>query len=152
MDHISKNISSYEERLCKADFSEQPLMAETQSKTTGLYGRYSTVYHGLTEMFNLGSVETLLIAEILSWSQGKEQCCTASQETLARATGVTATTVNTTLKELHNRGLIVKSTTKGFHGTNRIKVTPEMSSLVDEIKKYINGRRTENQTNKNKPL
>lgn len=97
---------------------------------------YSTVFNGISIKYKLQPIEILIVSNIHSLSL-KHGCCYASQKTFADLLNVSVPTISTNLKNLEQKGIIIKSETKSKFGTLRWKVVDEVGEYIKELKQQI---------------
>lgn len=148
MEHISKKTTVHEGHLAPPPWvgeaqggcdNEQPVVLPVGATKETMY---STVYHGLTVRFGLRPIESLLLATIISLSK-KNGYCIAGQAMLASTLGTTEPTINATLKELGQKGLIEKSEKRSHLGTNKIRVSKKVEEHLKYLQEKIAARKKE---------
>lgn len=116
---------------------------ETPSKIrlgkTEISNNFSVIYHGLSERYNLSPTESILLAMIYSLSGQGKKVCYMGVGTFAKRINVSEPTINTSLNNLKEKGLIENGSKDLRFGTVRRRPTSKAIIEIEELKR-LRGR------------
>lgn len=103
-------------------------------KCSNVDDRFVTVYLGMTVMFNLSSMEVIIISMIIRLSK-KTGWCWMGQESFATALNTQTQTIRERFKYLEKRGLIEKNSEKSQYKTSMWRVRKDVSDTYWSLKR-----------------